>query len=138
MRKCLIDAGPLIALFDKSDNYHGQILKFMQKFEGRLVTTWAVVTEVLYMLDFNIQVQTDFLRWIGRGALEIPEFSLDHISRIIELSQKYSDIPMDFADATLIVLSETEKINEIITIDSDFHIYRNIRKEMLKNIFDVR
>lgn len=137
MRKCLIDAGPLIALFDKSDDYHGRILEFMQKFEGRLVTTWAVITEVLYMLDFNVQVQVDFLRWIGRGALEIPEFSLDHISRIIELSQKYSDIPMDFADATLIVLSEIEKINEIITIDSDFHIYRNIRKEMLRNIFDA-
>ncbi len=138
MKKCLIDAGPLIALFDKSDNYHERILEFMKSFEGRLVTTWAVITEVLYMLDFNIQVRTDFLRWIGRGALEIPELSLDHISRIIELSQKYSDIPMDFADATLIVLSEIEKINEIITIDSDSHIYRNIRKEMLKNIFDAR
>jgi predicted nucleic acid-binding protein len=138
MKKCLIDAGPLIALFDKSDNYHERILKFMQKFEGRLVSTWAVITEVLYMLDFNVQVQVDFLRWIGRGALEIPELSLDHISRIIELSQKYSDVPMDFADATLIVISEIEKIDEIITIDSDFQVYRNIRKEMLRNIFDVR
>ncbi len=138
MRKCLVDAGPLIALFDKSDNYHERILKFMQKYEGRLVTTWAVITEVSYMLDFNVQVRTDFLRWIGRGALEIPELSLDHISRLIELSQKYSDVPMDFADATLIVISELEKIDEIITIDSDFEVYRNIRKERLKNIFDVR
>jgi len=138
MRKCLIDAGPLIALFDRSDNYHGHILKFMQKFDGRLVTSWAVITEVLYMLAFNVQVQIDFLKWIERGALEVPDLSPGQISRIIELSQKYSDVPpIDFADATLIAISEIEKINEIITIDSDFHIYRNIRKEVLTNIFEV-
>ena len=67
--------------------------------------------------------------------MEIPELSTSHVARIIELSQKYSDVPMDFADAALIVISETEKIDEIITIDSDFHIYRNIRKEVLTNIF---
>ncbi len=137
MKKCLIDAGPLIALFDRSDNYHGHILKFMKKFDGRLVTSWAVITEVLYMLAFNVQVQIDFLKWIERGALDVPELSTGQISRIIELSQKYSDVPMDFADATLVVISEIEKINEIITIDSDFHIYRNIRKEVLSNIFEA-
>lgn len=138
MGKCLIDAGPLIALFDKNDDYHKSMLKFLQKYEGRLVTSWAVITEVLHMLDFNVHVQTDFLKWIERDAIEIPVLSKQHISRIIELSEKYSNIPMDFADATLIVISEIEKIVEIITIDSDFHIYRNIRKEMLTNIFEVR
>lgn len=135
MGKCLIDSGPLIALFDKSDDYHKSILKFMRNYEGSLITSWAVITEVLHMLDFNVQVQIDFLKWIERDAIEIPVLSKQHISRIIELSEKYSDIPMDFADATLIVISEIERIGEIITIDSDFHIYRNIRKEMLTNIF---
>lgn len=136
MGKCLIDAGPLIALFDKNDDYHKSMLKFLQKYEGRLVTSWAVITEVLHMLDFNVHVQTDFLKWIERDAIEIPVLNNNYLSRIIELSEKYADIPMDFADATLIVISEIERIKEIITIDSDFHVYRNIRKEMLTNIFD--
>ena len=136
MGKCLIDAGPLIALFDKNDDYHKSMLKFLQKYEGRLVTSWAVITEVLHMLDFNEHVQTDFLKWIERDAIEIPVLNNNYLSRIIELSEKYADIPMDFADATLIVISEIERIKEIITIDSDFHVYRNIRKEMLTNIFD--
>ena len=140
MRKCLIDAGPLIALFDKSDDYHKSILKFMRKYQGRLVTSWAVITEVLHMLDFNVNVQMDFLKWIERDAIEIPVINKNHISRIIKLTEKYSDVPMDFADATLIVLSEIEKIGEIITIESDFHVYRNIRKEMLVlvNIYESR
>lgn len=137
MRRCLIDAGPMIALFDKDDDYHKPVLKLISSFEGRLVTSWAVITEVLHMLDFNVNVQIDFLKWVERDAIEIPVLNKGHISRITELSEKYSDIPMDFADATLMVISETEKINEIITIDSDFHVYRNIRKEMLKNIFEI-
>jgi len=136
MKKCLIDAGPLIALFDKNDDYHVSMKKFLRNYEGGLVTSWAVITEVLHMLDFNVNVQIDFLKWIELGALEIPFLGKNHISRIIELSEKYSDIPMDFADASLIVISEIEKIDEIITIDSDFHVYRNIRKEMLTNIFE--
>ena len=137
MGKCLIDAGPLIALFDKSDDYHKSMHEFMRNYEGRLVTSWAVVTEVLHMLDFNVQVQIDFLKWIERDAIEIPVLSMQHISRIINLSEKYSDIPMDFADATLIIISDIENIGEIITIDSDFHVYRNIRKEMMSNIFTM-
>jgi hypothetical protein len=135
MKKCLIDAGPLIALFDKDDRYHLAIKEFLKTFEGRLYTTWPVITEVLHMLDFNVNVQIDFLKWIRKGALDVKQITLDNVSRIINLSEKYSDVPMDFADATLIIISELENIREIISIDSDFYIYRNIRNEYLKNIF---
>ena len=128
MKKCLIDAGPLIALFDKSDRFHREIKSFMKGYRGRLVTSWAVVTEVLHMLDFNVSVQMDFLSWLERDALEIPIVSTGDMTRMIELSIKHADIPMDFSDATLLILSEKEKIHEIITIDSDFHIYRDRNK----------
>lgn len=85
------------------------------------------------MLDFNVQVQLDFLRWLERDAIQIIPLAKSHLTRIIELSDKYSDLPMDFADATLIAISESEGIEEIITIDSDF--YRNFPKKMLENIF---
>lgn len=122
MKKTLIDAGPLIALFDKDDNYHMPVKRFMASYEGILVTTWPVITEVMYMLDFNVNVQMDFLYWIERGALNIAPLDKRHIMRMIELSEKFSDVPMDFADATLMVVSETQNIKEIITIDSDFKV----------------
>ncbi|SDC82055.1 MULTISPECIES: type II toxin-antitoxin system VapC family toxin [unclassified Candidatus Frackibacter] len=135
MKRCLIDAGPLIALFDKDDKYHQPIREFLRTYEGRLYTSWPVITEVLHMLDFNVQVQIDFLKWIERDALSVIQIAKENISRIIQLSNKYSDVPMDFADATLIILSELEGIKEIISIDTDFYIYRNIRNEYVKNIF---
>ncbi|SKA03860.1 type II toxin-antitoxin system VapC family toxin [Selenihalanaerobacter shriftii] len=136
MKKCLIDAGPLIALFDRDDKHHQVIKDFLRSYEGRLYTTWPVITEVLHMLNFNVQAQIDFLRWIERDALNIVQLTKANISRIIKLSNKYSDVPMDFADATLIILSELEDIKEIISIDTDFYIYRNIRNEYIRNIFD--
>lgn len=137
MKKTLIDAGPLIALFDKSDNYHDRCIKFIKKYRGRLVTSWAVVTEVLYMLDFCVEAQVDFLRWLQRDAVEIFPLDKESIARIIDFSKIYADLPMDFADATLMVISELEKIHDIITIDSEFLIYRNLRKEILNNIFNT-
>jgi len=135
MRKALIDSGPLIALFDKSDNYHYAAIKFLKDYDGLLLTTWSVISEVFYMLGFNINTQIDFLKWIERGGLIIQSFSHEHITRLIELIGKYSDVPMDLADATLILASELENINEVITIDSDFHIYKNIRNEFLNKVF---
>ena len=135
MKKTLIDSGPLIALFDRDDRFHRSALDFMEDFKGMLITTWPVITEVLHMLDFNVNVQMNFLKWIERGALSIMSLSDKQIPRLIELSEKYSDIPMDLADATMILISKFESIDEIITIDSDFYMYRNIRNKYLVNLF---
>ena len=135
MRSILIDAGPLIGLFDRSDKYHLKAVQFIQEYQGVLWTTWPVVTEVSNMLDFSTKVQAAFLKWIQRGGLEIFSLQPFHLLRIIELTEKYSDVPMDLADASLIVLSEEKKLKEIASIDSDFYIYRDIRNEYLRNVF---
>ncbi|MCG8513886.1 MAG: PIN domain-containing protein [Halanaerobiales bacterium] len=136
MKKCLIDAGPLIALFDRDDKFHISVKDFIKRFKGRLYTSWPVITEVLHMLDYSVNTQIDFLKWVRKGALDIKQITTEDISRIIELSEKYSDIPMDFADVSLIIIAESERIKEIISIDADFYIYRNIRNEYIKNIFN--
>jgi len=135
MQNTLIDAGPIIALFNKNDKYHHQIKSFLKNYVGYLSTTWPVITEISHMLSFNIQTQIDFLKWVQLGGVIINEINGKDIERIIELSQKYSDVPMDLADASLVVLSEKLEINKIITIDSDYYIYRTIQKEMIENIF---
>lgn len=87
------------------------------------------------MLDFNLQAQLDFLEWLRRDALVIPPFTKAHLTRVIELMQKYADVPMDFADATLMVLAESEKVMEILTLDADFDIYRTQKGEALKKVW---
>ena len=136
MRNTLIDAGPLIGLFDRSDRYHFKALRFIEEYEGHLWSTWPVVTEVTHMLDFSTKVQLAFMEWIRRGGLQLVDLSHDHLDRIIALSEKFQDVPMDLADASLIVASEEKGIREIASIDSDFYVYRDIRNRYLINVFN--
>jgi hypothetical protein len=136
VQKVLVDSGPLIALFDKSDSYHKKSLEFFKEFKGVLWTSWPVVTEVCHMLDFSTRVQINFLTWIERGGLRIQELKFEQLSRLIELTRKFNDVPMDLADASLIVISESLDCEKIASIDSDFYIYRNIRNKYLQNIFN--
>ena len=131
----LVDAGPLIALFDRDDNYHKAVKDFLSKGQYRFISTAAVLTEVSYMLNFNVGAQIDFFEWVMKKAVILYDVENGGIPRIIELIRKYSDLPMDFADATLVLAAEKTGIRNIISIDSDFDIYRLPGKERIHNIF---
>jgi len=134
VKNIIVDAGPLIALFDKDDKYHNSVIKFLKTFDGQLITSWPVITEVTHLLNFNVNVQIDFLEWLKREAVTIVNLENIHLERIIQLSKKYSDVPMDLADSSLIVIAELTNITEIITIDSDYYIYKTKNKKSLNNI----
>lgn len=134
----LIDTGPLIALFDRDDKYHTSIVEFIKNTNYRFISTTAVLTETMYMLDFNTAVQLNFLEWIMKEGVIIHEIKQSNIKRIIGLTKKYSDRPMDFADATLVIAAEERGIRQIISIDSDFDIYRLYNKMKIENIFAQR
>lgn len=134
MKNTLVDAGPLIALFDKNDKYHNSVINFLKKFDGQLITSWPVITEVTHLLSFNVNVQIDFLEWLKREAIKIINLENIHLERIIQLSKKYSDVPMDLADSSLIVIAELTNITDIITIDSDYYIYKTKNKKSLNNL----
>ena len=134
MKNIIVDAGPLIALFDKDDKYHNSVIKFLKTFDGQLITSWPAITEVTHLLSFNVNVQIDFLEWLKREAVTIVNLENIHLERIIQLSKKYSDVPMDLADSSLIVIAELTNITEIITIDSDYYIYKTKNKKSLNNI----
>lgn len=136
----ITDAGPLIALFDKSDKHHQKakykLNQYRQHSRGRLVATWPIITEVAYLLKehVHLQAQLDLLKWISLGGLEIFDLQREHLSRIIELQKKYSDLPMDFADATLLTAAEALDITKVFSIDPDFCIYRILGKRHLENL----
>ena len=124
MKKILIDSGPLIALFDRNDKYHLASKEFIKNNNSELVTTLASVTETLHLLDFNRYAQIDFLGWVNAGAITLESITSDDLQRIKELTIKYSDLPMDFADACLVFLGEKLNISTIATIDRDFDVYK--------------
>ncbi len=136
MEKVIVDSGPLIALFDRSDKYHAAVIRYLKNFQGKLFSTWPVLTEVSHILSFNLQVQIDFLHWVNIGGVEIVNLDNSDLMTIVTYMEKYMDVPMDLADSSLIVLSNKLNIDKILTIDRDFYIYKNNKKIHLTNVLD--
>jgi len=134
MQNSLIDAGPIIALFDKSDQYHQKVLTYMKEYSGRLVTTWPVITEVCYMIDFSRETQLDFLDWIIAGGIDVHILKKWQLAGIRSYFLKYSDLPADLADCTLLEVAESENLDSILTLDRDFNVYKLSNGRYLKNL----
>jgi len=135
LNSILIDAGPLIALFDSSERHHQPIKAFLKEHPFRYVSTLAVFTEVSHMLDFSTDAQRDFYEWVMYKGVFISDINQNDMPRLVELTGKYADLPMDFADATLVITAEKTGIREIISLDKDFDIYRLPGKEQIHNIY---
>lgn len=134
-KRAVIDSGPLIALFDKDDAFHEPVMQFLRTYTGTLHTSIAVITEVTHLLDFSVRAQLDCLEWIRSGAVTIETIDREDLTNICRMTAKYADIPMDFADATLVQIAEREKISKVISIDRDFFIYRKSNRTCLDNLF---
>ncbi len=137
MRKIIADSGPLIALFDPSDRGRPTVERFLRKFKGGLVTSWPVLTEVCHMLGFSVDRQVDFLEWVQRGAVEIRDLPGNAMETMIRATKTYSNVPMDLADASLLVLAAEARLREILTFDSDFDIYRLPDRSRLINVLNL-
>jgi predicted nucleic acid-binding protein len=124
-----------MALFDRDDAFHEPVKDFLRNYVGTLHTSIAVITEVTHLLDFSVRAQIACLEWIRSGAVTIEMIDRDDLANICRMTAKYADLPMDFADATLVQIAEREKISNVISIDRDFYIYRKSNRSCLKNLF---
>lgn len=125
--KVLADSGYFIGLFDPSDNHHTHCRNFFSGFTGITITTWAVFTEVCAMLPKVGQRR--FMVWATQaqaaGYLRIESPSADSVATLWQWMDKYDDLPMDFCDASLVVLAIALKVHHIATTDlRDFSVYR--------------
>ncbi len=120
----LMDTGPLVALFDKGDERHSVCKKTLSHISGKLVTTWPVLTEAFYFLMESRKAQELLMAFVLSEAVQIHGESL-LLPRMSQLMEKYEDLAMDFADASLVALAEEMKIEKVFTLDlKDFRIYR--------------
>lgn len=123
--QAILDTGPWVALIDRSESMHGKMVKWLQGYSGMLYTTEAVLTEVLYLLNFSIKAQTTTFDFILGSIVDLVPANNDSLKKSKGLMEKYADLPMDYADATLVSLAMDTRIKNIVTFDQkDFHIYK--------------
>lgn len=125
MRSLILDTGALVALLDKSEDNHLRCVDFFKEFTGDIYTTEPVLTETLYLLGPSIKAEKACIDFIVKGGAILVPQSMTSLSRCGVLMDKYHDIPMDFADATLVVFAEESGSHEVFTLDRrGFNAYR--------------
>jgi hypothetical protein len=121
----LLDTGALVSLLDRSQTHHHRCRKFFEDWTGPVVSTEAVLTEATHLLasvDGGMTASLDF--FLEGGAVIVPSTPAS-LKRVRALLAKYADLPMDFADATLVALAEELNSALVFTTDrKDFAVYR--------------
>ncbi len=123
----MIDSGPLISLLNKNDPNHERILSFGANIENEpLITTCFCFTEVMHFLGKSggFSAQSKLWGLWNAGLLGIHHTNDEELKRMEIMMNRYSDLPMDVADASLIAAAETLKVYRIFTLDRHFHAYR--------------
>lgn len=128
MTACLLDAGPMVALFDQTDRFHEHFRQLMVSAGAplRLHTTWPCVTEASHLLEPRFRLA--LLRWIGNGAIQVFPVDPADLLDICGWMERHTQEPrteMDLADATLYWLACLSDVTKILTLDvRDFQRYR--------------
>lgn len=136
MRDVLVDTGCIVALLDRGEREHARCVEAIKTVTGRLVTCEAVIAESCYLLRHQKGAADTILENVERGAFLIP-FRLEESAATVRAQMKrYARVPMDFADACLVVLAELLGTGRILTLDSDFRIYRWRRTRRFEYLVD--
>ncbi len=125
----IIDTGPWVALIDRSESRYTECVQWLKNFSGRLYSTEAVLTEVLYILNFSITAQCAALDFVLESVVEMVPSNTDSLKKTKNLMKKFADLPMDFADATIVCLATETGMQDIVTFDKkDFAVYKLPKK----------
>lgn len=132
----LADTGYWLALANARDRWHQAAVSVTRQLDEHLVVTWPVVTETCHLLLSRLGVQAE-LRFIEQVSanVDIHELGQEHLGAIRVLMEKYADLPMDLADASLVVAATELGEGRILSTDQrDFDTYRWKDVEPFRNL----
>lgn len=138
METLLIDTGPLVALLDRSDEYHEWAVEQFSHLSVPLITCEGTISEAAYLLQNSGVEPRGVLELLNRQIITIGFDLESNLDRVLSLMKKYADTPMDFVDACLVAMTESKRDCRLITLDSDFKIYRRFERQTIPLIIPNR
>ena len=135
----LADTGYWLALANRRDRWHERAVAVSQRLTESLVVTWPVVTETCHLMltRLGVQAETRFIEQIA-SHVEIHELAKPHLGTIQALMEKYADLPMDLADASLVIAATELGDGRILTTDQrDFNTYRWKNTKPFRNLLEL-
>ncbi len=123
----ICDTGFWLALSNPKDRYFIQAKKVANDLMEDPITTWPVVTETCHLLTNRISphASISFIQQLQAQDIQIQQLSENDLPKIHILMKKYANLPMDLADASLVLLAEQQGHGRILSTDRrDFNSYR--------------
>lgn len=120
----LLDTGPLVAFLNARDRHHAWAAKTWSQLPVPLVTCEAVISEAIFLLKGSSRAQSAVLQLIERGAIQIEAPLGGHACDIRKIMEKYETLPTSLADSALVWLADLHERAVVLTLDSDFLVYR--------------
>jgi uncharacterized protein len=130
----IVDTGPLVAFFDQAERHHHWATQRVKELEPPLLVCEPVLVEALYLLRRYSQAPDMLFELLQKGALSVAFRIEEHVGALRKLIQRYSDTPMSLADACIVRMAEIHEQHAILTLDSDFWIYRKHGRVALRLI----
>jgi predicted nucleic acid-binding protein len=120
----IVDTGPLVAFFDRAERHHRWVAERVEELEAPLLVCEPVLTEAIYLLARYSRAQDALFDLLQNGALNVAFRIEEHVGALRRLLQKYRDTPMSLADACVVRMAEIHERHAVLTLDSDFSVYR--------------
>ena len=127
----ILDTGPWVALHCRDDAHHAWAREQFSHFSGPFITCEAVVAETCFLLARGGHDPAKALALMARGVVRIGMVLSDEISAVQALFERYDNVPASLADACLVRMSELYSRCRVVTLDSDFHIYRRHGRKVI-------
>ncbi len=127
----LLDTGPWVALHCSNDRYHAWAKQQFDGHSGPFITCEAVVAETCFILARSGFDPAKALALVERGVVQIGLSLNDQVRAVHSLFSRYDNVPASLADACLVRLSEMHEPCQVLTLDSDFHIYRRHGRKVI-------
>lgn len=124
MQSVVLDTGALVGLLDRKDEHHSWATGAFRSVGVPMATCDAVLSETWFLLNRHPRSLEVLHRWVRRGWL-VNRFHFETMgNRAFALMAKYRDVPMAYADACVVVMSEDLAGRAVFTVDSHFQIFR--------------
>jgi uncharacterized protein len=132
--RVLVDTGPIVALLNRRDHHHAWARKVLDTIEPPIFTCEAVISEACFLLGRFTHGPDTVLELLANDVLKVDFQIRSELDSLRKLMQKFASVPMSLADACLVRMTELERETVIVTLDSDFHVYRRNRRHVIPTI----
>ena len=134
MTSVIVDTGPLVALLNRRERHHAWAAKIMDTMEPPIFTCDPVLSEACFLLQDTDGGPDAVMELVARGIVRSDFRVMAEVDSVRALMKKFATVPMSLADACVVRMTELDQKSVVLTLDSDFKVYRRNKRHVVPTL----